>query len=146
EVRNRPLPDDLASIHDGHCVAGPFDLVEKMGGQDDGTTLAHEGKDHVTHVLHPSRVETFHRLVHDEELWVSYQAGGDPEALTHAHRILRYPIIGTIEHSHPLEGWPDAQLCRWLARRGENLQILPARQVAVKPGLVDDCPDSGQRS
>ena len=94
--RRSPLADDLAPVDDGHGVAGPLDLVEKMGGQHDGAAFGHQGQDHVAHVLHPGRVETVHRLVQDQQLGISDQARGDTETLTHAHRVLRHFVIGAM--------------------------------------------------
>ena len=73
------------------------------------------------------------------------QAGGHPEALAHAHRVLRHPVVGAVEHADPLERRPDPVPGRRLAGRGQDLEVLPAGQVAVEPGLVDDGPDPGQR-
>ena len=41
--------------------------------------------------VHPGRVEPVHRLVQDQQLRVAEQAGGDAQALAHAHRVLRRP-------------------------------------------------------
>ena len=49
-----------------------------------------------------------------------------------------------MQDADALECRVDASLSRPLTRRGEDLQILAAGQVAVKTGLVHDRPDSGQ--
>ena len=40
----------------------------------------------------------------------------------------------------------DAVLGRRLARCGQDLEVLPAGQMAVEPGFVDDGTDPGQRA
>ena len=144
EVGDGPLADDLAPVHDGHRVTGPLDLVEEVGGEHDGATLGHQGQDHVPHVLHPGRVQPVHRFVQDQELRVSDQAGRHPEALTHAHRVLRHLVIGPVQHPHPFEGGSDPLLGLRLPRRGQDLEVLPPGEMAVEPGLVDDGADPGQ--
>ena len=115
-----------------------------MGGQHHRATLGHQREDHLAHVLHTGWVEPIHRLVQDEQLGVPDQAGRYAEALAHAHRVLRHPVIGALQDAHPFERWPDPFPCRRLAGGGENLKVLPASQMAVKPGLVDDGPYSCQ--
>ena len=145
ELRDRTLPDDLAPVHDGHGVAGALDLVEEVRGQHDGAPLGDEGQDHVAHVEHPRRVEAVHGLVEDQQLGVPEEAGGDAEALAHAHGVLRHLVVGPMEDADALERRVDAALGRRLTRRGEDLQVLATGQVAVEAGLVHDGPDPGQR-
>jgi len=79
------LADHLAVVDDGDRVARALDLVEEVRGEHHGATFAHERQDHVAHLVHASRVEPVHRLVQDQELRVSEETSGDPEALSHAH-------------------------------------------------------------
>ena len=145
QLGDRSLADDVAPVDDGHGVAGPLHLVEEVRGQHDGAALGHEGEDHLAHVLHAGGVEPVHRLVEDQQLGVPDQAGGDSEALAHAHRVLGHLVVGAVEDADAFERRPDAvPRCR-LARRGEDLEVLPPGQMAVEPGLVDDGPDPRQR-
>ena len=138
QLGDRTLPDDVAPVHDGHGVTGPLDLVEEMRGQHDRAPLGHQGEDHVAHLLHAGRVEPVHRLVQDQQLGVPDQTGGDAEALAHAHRVLRHPVVGAMEDAHPLERRLDPVPRRRFAGGGEDLEVLPPGQMAVEPGFVDD--------
>ena len=68
-----------------------------------------------------------------------------PEALAHAHGVLRHLVVGPMQDADALERRLDAALGRRLTRRGEDLQVLATGQVAVEAGLVHDGPDPGQR-
>ncbi len=92
----------------------------------------------------PAGVEAVHGLVEDEQLGVPEQAGGDAQTLAHAHGVLRHLVVGPMQDADALERRVDAALGRRLTRRGEDLQVLAAGQVAVEAGLVDDGPDPGQ--
>ena len=94
---DRALADDVAPVDDGHRVAGALDLVEEVRGQHHRAALGHEREDHVAHLVHAGRVEAVHRLVEDQQLGVAEQAGGHPEALAHAHRVLRHLVVGPVE-------------------------------------------------
>ena len=145
ELGDRALADDLAPVDDGDGVAGALDLVEEMGRQHDGAPLGHERQDHVAHVEHARRVEAVHRFVEDQQLRIAEEAGGDAEALAHAHGVLGHLVVGPMEDADALERRVDAALGRRLTRRGEDLQVLATGQVAVEAGLVHDRPDPGQR-
>ena len=64
---------------------------------DESTTVrpsaTSEAQDHVAHVEHPGRVEAVHGLVEDEQLRIAEQAGGDAEALAHAHGVLGHFVV-----------------------------------------------------
>ena len=87
---------DAAAVDDGDSVTGPFDLVEQVGGQHDGAALGHQRQDHVADPGYPGGVESVHRLVQNEQLRVSQQAGGDAQTLAHAHGVLRDPVVGAV--------------------------------------------------
>ena len=115
---------------------------------DDSTTVrpsATSDCDHVAHVEHPAGVEAVHRLVEDQQLRIPEEAGGDAQALAHAHGVLRHLVVGAVQDADTLERRLDAALGRRLARRRQDLQVLAAGQVAVEAGLVDDGADPGQR-
>ncbi len=112
QLGDRPLADDVAPVHDGHGVAGALDLVEEVRRQHHGAALGHERQDHVAHLVHAGGVEPVHGLVEDQELGVPDQAGGHPEALAHAHGVLRHPVVGAMEDADPLEGRADARPAR----------------------------------
>ena len=114
---------------------------------DDSTTVRpsdDERRDHVAHVEHAPGVQAVHWLVEDQQLGIPEQAGGNAQPLAHAHGVLRHLVVGPMQDADSLEGRVDAALGRRLTRRGEDLQILAAGQVAVEAGFVDDRPDPGQ--
>ena len=76
---------------------------------------------------------------------VPEQAGGHAQPLAHPHGVLRHLVVGPVQDADALECRLDAALCRRLTGRGEDLEVLPAGEVAVEAGLVDDGPDPGQR-
>ncbi len=146
QLRDRPLPDDLAAVDDGHGVAGALHLVEQVRGQHDRAALRHEGEDHVAHLEHAARVEAVHRLVEDQQLRVAEEAGRDAEPLAHAHGVLRHLVVGSVQDADALERRVDAALRRRLTRRGEDLEVLAAGEMAVEAWLVDDGADPRQRA
>ena len=79
-----------------------------------------------------------------EQLGIPEQAGGNAQPLAHAHGVLRHLVVGSMQDADSLERRGDAALGRRLTRRGEDLQILAAGQMAVEAGLVHDRPDPGQ--
>ncbi len=141
---DRPLADDVAPIHDGDGVTGPFDLVQEVRGQDDGPALGHQGKDHVPHLVHAGGVEPVHGLVEDEELRVAEEAGRHSQALAHAHGVLRHPVVGAVDDADPLQCRLDAVTRRGLACRRQDLEVLPSAQMPVEAGLVHDGADPGE--
>ena len=80
-----------------------------------------------------------------QELWVAEKAGSDAEALAHAHRVLRYLVVRTVEDPDPLERGVDATPRRWLSGRCQDLEVLSAGQMAVEPRLIDDRTHPRQR-
>jgi hypothetical protein len=132
-------------VHDGDGVAGPLDLIEKVGGQHDRAALGHHRQDQFTHLSHPGRVEPVHRLVQEEQLGVGQQARGDPQPLTHAHGVLRDPVVAAAGQADPLQRRPDAVPRGRLACRSQKPQVLPAREMGVEPGFVHDGADSSER-
>ena len=145
QLGNGALADHLAPIHDGDRIARALDLVQEVRGQHDRSSLGDERLDHVAHVEHAAGVEAVHGLVEDEELGVTEQAGRDTQTLAHAHGVLRHLVVGPVQDADTLERRGDAGLGRRLTCRGEDLQVLPAGQVSVEAGFVDDGPHPGQR-
>ena len=56
--------------------------------------LVHEVGHHLAELLDARRVEPVHRLVEDQELRIGQEASRHAEALTHAHRVPRDPLVG----------------------------------------------------
>ena len=145
ELGDRSLPDDLALVHDGHRVAGALHLVEQVRRQHHGAPLGDERVDHVAHLEHAAGIEPVHRFVEDQQLGVTEEAGRDAEPLAHPHGVLRHLVVGAVQDADAFERRRNAALGRRFTRRGEDLQVLPAGQVAVETGLVDDGAHPGQR-
>jgi len=66
--------------------------------------------------------------------WGPDQTRGDAETLAHAHRVLRHLVIGAVKYADALESRSDAIAGAWSASRSEDLEVLPARQMAVNRG------------
>ena len=145
QLGDRTLLDDAAAVHDGDSVAGPLHLVEEVGGQHDGAALGHHREDHVAHLSHSGRVEPVHRLVQKEQLGVCQQARGNPQPLAHSHRVFRDPVVATVGQADALQRWPDAVRRGRFACRGEKPQVLPACEMAMEPGFVDDGANTSER-
>ncbi len=84
----RPLPID----HD--VVGDDLDLVQEMGGEQDGAALVGEAAEQVTHPSDPGRVQPVGRLIEDQDLRVAEQGGGDAEPLTHPERVVADATVG----------------------------------------------------
>jgi hypothetical protein len=132
-------------VHDGDGVAGPLDLVEEVGGQHDRAAIGHHRQDQFTHLGHPGRIQPVHRLVQEEQLGVGQQAGGDPQPLAHSHGVCRDPVVAAVGQADPLQRRPDAIPRGRLACRGQQPQVLPAGEMGVEPGFVDDGADTSER-
>ena len=92
----------------------------------------------------PDRVEPVHRLVQDEQFWVGEQAGGHPEALAHAHRVRGHFIPGPFGQTDPGQRRRDPLVRVPAPCGGQQAKVVPAGQMRVEAGLVDDRPDPGQ--
>jgi hypothetical protein len=125
QFRDRPLPDDLAAVDDGHGIAGPFHFVKQVRGEHDRAALSDQRQDHVAHLAHAGRIQPVHRLVQDQQLRIADQASGNPETLPHTHRVLRDAIVGAMQDADPLQRRLDAATRGRFARRGKQLQVLP---------------------
>ncbi len=138
------LADHPAVVDDRHRVAGALDLVEQVRRQDDGTAFVGQAGDHGPHLVHPGRVEAVHRLVEDEQLGVTEQAGGHAQALAHAHRVRGDLVPGAAGQADPGQRRRDPLMRVTAPGRGQQAEVLLAGQVGVETGLVDDGPDPGQ--
>ena len=101
--------------------------------------------DHRAHLVHPRRVEPVHRLVQDQQLGVAEQARRHPQALAHAHRVRGDLVVGALGEADPGQRPRDPPVRVAASRGTQQAQVLPARQVVVEAGLVDDRADPGQR-
>ena len=108
---------------------------------DDRTTVrpsADERLDHLAHLEHAGGIEPVHRLVQDHELWIPEETRCDAETLAHAHGVLRYLVLRSVEDADPLERGIDATLRRWLSGRRKDLEVLATGQMTMEPWLIDD--------
>ena len=55
------------------------------------------------------------------------------------------PIVGSVAQPDPIQRRAHPTLRRRLTHAGQQLEVLPAGEVGVEPGLVDDGADPGQR-
>ena len=87
----RPLGHD-AAVADHHEVVGHhLDLVQEVGGEQDGAAAVGVVPQQSTHPADARRVETVGRLVEDQHLRFPDECGGDAEPLAHAQRIVTHP-------------------------------------------------------
>jgi hypothetical protein len=100
--------------------------------------------EHVPHLADAGRVQPVHWLVEDEQLWVGQQTGGHAQPLAHAHGIGGDLVVGPPGQSGPVQRRADPPPGVPAPGRGQDLQVLPAGQVAVEPWLVDDRAHPGQ--
>ena len=75
---------------------------------------------------------------------VGEQAGGHPEALAHAHRVRGHFIPGPFGQTDPGQRRRDPLVRVPAPCGGQQAKVVPAGQVRVEAGLVDDRPDPGQ--
>jgi hypothetical protein len=101
ELGDRALRDDLAPIYDRGGVAGPFDLVEQMRGDEHGAPLLLDHRaDHFAKLLDAAGIEAVGWLVEDQQQRVGQQAAGHAEALAHAHRVALDLLLGALGEPH----------------------------------------------
>ena len=142
---DRALAHDPSAVDDRDRVAGALDLVQQVRAEHHRPSLVDQRADHRAHLVHPRWVEPVHRLVQDQQLGVAEQARRDPQALAHAHRVRGDLVVGTPCQADSGQRWPDPPVRSAASRGGQQAQVIPARQVVVEAGLVDDRADPGQR-
>ena len=85
------LGDDPA-VADHHDVVGDdLDLVQQVGGQQDGAAAVGVAAEQVAHPADAGRVQAVGGLVEDQHLGVADQGGGDAEPLAHPQRVVADP-------------------------------------------------------
>ena len=131
-------------VDDRHRIAGAFHLVQQVRRQHDRSPLLDQAPDHLPHLVHPGRVEPVHRLVQDQELRVTEQARGHPQALAHAHRVTRHFVAGSAGQADPGQRRRDPAVRVAAPGRGQQAEVLLPGQVRVEARLVDDRADPGE--
>jgi hypothetical protein len=146
EVGDRPLRDDLAAIDDRRGVAGLFDLVQQVRGDEHRAPLLLDHRpDHLAELLDAPRVKAIGGLVEDQEQRIGQQAARHAEPLAHAHRVALDPVFGPVGQPHPRERGIDQRAHLGTADRRDEAQVLATGEEGVEAGLLDDRPDALQR-
>ena len=100
----RAFEEDFAAGDDGHAGAELANVVDDVGGEDDGDVGA-DGAEEVEEAVALGGVEAGGGLVDDDELGVGEQGLGDAEALLHAAGVgaegllAGGPEVGLVEQS-----------------------------------------------
>ena len=118
------LGDDAALPDEDQVVGDPFDLVQEVGGEQDGAAGGGVVAEQAAHPVDAGRVEAVGRLVEDQDRRVTQEGVGDPEALAHAEGVVAQPSSGfdraegdPLEHLvDPVPGQPHG-----LGADGEDL-------------------------
>jgi hypothetical protein len=127
-----------------HPVADLLHLAEQMTGEQHRVPPLPQSPDQRTHVGHTSRIQAVGRLVEHEQLGLLQKRRRHPEPLLHAHRIGTEPVgaagpeLYHVEHRVHSPG-------RHAGVPGDDAQVVPAGQVRVEPGPLDEHPDPCQR-
>ena len=87
------LGDDAAVADDDEVVGDDLDLVEQVGGQQDGAAAVGVAAQEVAHPADAGGVEAVGGFVEDEDLGVADEGGGDAEALAHAEGVVAHAPV-----------------------------------------------------
>ena len=134
---HRALHEDLAAVDDRGHVADLLDLVQQVGGEEDGPAVVDERAHELAELDDAGRVEPVGRLVEDQQLRVGQQAAGDAQPLAHPHRVGLHSLVGALGQADAVERDLDPAV-RSGSRRRRDAQVLPAGQVPMEARLLDD--------
>lgn len=88
EVAGGAGAQQLAAVDDHDVVAGPLQLAEEVGGDQDGDAeVGVDAADQAEHLVAPDRVEAVGRLVEEDQLGVVDESLGQLDALLHARGV-----------------------------------------------------------
>ena len=139
-----PGRDDKAMVDDHDLVGQLVGLIEVLGGQQQRGPAGDQRPDDVPHAEPRSRVKTCGRLVQEQDLGTSDQAGGQIQAALHAARVvLGVPIggIGQVELLEEIGGpRPGVRLAQ-VVQPPDDLEILPAGELLLNGGRLPGQPD-----
>jgi hypothetical protein len=94
QVGLRPGSDDPASTDDDEVVSDDLDLVQQVGGEQDGSAAIRLTAEQVAHPADACGVEPIGGLVEDQHLGVAEESVGDAQALPHAEGVVADPAVG----------------------------------------------------
>ena len=145
QLRDRPEGDDPSAVDDRRRVARLLDLVEQVRGEEHRPALADQRADHLAELEDAGRVEAVRRLVEDQQLRVGEQAARDAEALAHALRVGRHPLVGALGEADARERAVDPGERLGPAHGGDDPKVLAPGEVVVEVRLLDDRADARER-
>lgn len=78
---------ELSFGEDGDAIAEHLDVLEDVGGKEDGFSAVTEAKDDIADIFSPDRIESTHGFIEDHEIGVIDQGLCDADALDHAFGV-----------------------------------------------------------
>ena len=134
------------TVADHHeVVCDDLDLVEQVGGEQDGAASVGVVTQQSPHPADPGRVEAVGRLVEDQHLRLADQRGRDAEALPHPEGVVANPPGRLLwREADQGEHFLNAAAGETHEPLGDG-EDLPAGATGVLGGRVEQHPDLESR-
>ena len=141
-----PWKATVPAVHDRDVVADLLDLGHVVGAEQHGQPAGGQPLDQRPHVADAGGVEAVGGLVEHQQPGLAQQAGRDAEALAHAVGVAADLAVGPVGQVDDLQDLleqpgPDAAV-----EEREALEVLPAGQVGVEAGALDEAGDAVQHA
>ena len=94
----------------------------------------------------PAGIQAGRGLVEQQQPRVAQQRGGDAEALAHPVRVAADPVALAVGELDDVEHLVDPPRGVAAVERGEQLEVLAARQVGVEARRLDEARDAVERA
>ena len=139
QIFGRAVGNGLAVVEHDDVVGHAIGLFEVLRREDDGGALAHEIGEHLPQIAAAAWVETGRRLVEEQHLGATHQAGRHIEPAAHAPRVGLHQRCCEIGEVELLEQFVAALACcglRHPTKSPDRLEVETGAHQAVDGGLL----------
>lgn len=124
QVLKAALTEFAALVKDGDAVGDFLDLLEEMGGEDDGFSLAFEEEHEVADLAGAEGVNAGGGFVEEEEVGVVEEGLGQADALEHAFGVGAEASVSSGAEIDEIEELLDAGGEAWAGHAGEAAVVV----------------------
>ena len=129
---------------DDHMAADLLDLVEQVGGQQNGGALRGDELDQLANLVDALGVEPVGGFVQYQDLGVVQQGRGDGQALLHPQGIGAELAVAPLPQPDQLQFFLNARF-RHFFDLADQFQVLYGRHIRVEVGPFDNGPHLFER-